>query len=119
MKAQPPTGLDVDYENGTYMVTLFSDYKLTAYSMTRSVASYAFWLQNQYARADHSPLRNVRRTGWFERPVAWVKGLINIMALSADEINEEMARLTAENLWRGTTVKTQSLSLDISGWSGN
>ncbi len=113
MKAQPRNGFHVDYKNDTYGIDLNLDYMPRAHSITRSVSSSAFWLQYEYTRADDSPLRKVRRSGWFERRVAWVKELIDLMALSADEINAEMARLSEEGLALGTIQRESTGVLDF------
>jgi len=84
--------------------------------MARSVSSYAFWLQYECARTDGSLLRKVRRSGWFERRVAWVKELIDAMALPAHEIKAEMAQLKEENLARGAIRRESIAGLDCPDW---
>ena len=81
--------------------------------MTRSLASYAFWLQYEYARTDNSSLREVRRDGWFERRVSWLKGLIHMMALSADEITAEVRRVHKGESAIGAVRKEVNMDLDF------
>ncbi len=81
--------------------------------MTHSLASYAFWLQYEYARTDNSSLREVRRDGWFERRVSWLGQLIVMMKLSADEITAEMRRLHKQESACGAVRKEVNMDLDF------
>jgi hypothetical protein len=98
---QSRSGFHVDYRNDTYEHGVYVSDKRPMYQITRAIGSYAFWLQYEYANTDNSSLPGeVRREGWFERRVSWLKELVGVMALPADEITAEARRICKEQFLR-------------------
>jgi hypothetical protein len=76
---------------------VYVSHKRPMYQIARAIGSYAFWLQYEYANTDNSSLPGeVRREGWFERRVSWLKELAGVMALPADKITAEARRICKE-----------------------
>lgn len=81
--------------------------------MVRSLASYAFWLQHEYASIGNASLGEVRRDGWFEKRVSRLQELIDMMGLSAAEITAEVKRRYEEESRAGTVPKEHNMDLDF------
>ncbi len=83
------------------------------YPVTGSLAAYAFWLQHEHANSDNSSLGEVRRDGWFEKRVSRLKELMNIMAVSADEVTTEVRRVHEQELARGGVRQEDNMDLEF------
>ncbi len=81
--------------------------------MASSLASYAFWLQHEYASISNSSLGEVRRDGWFEKRVSRLTKLIDTMGFSAAEVTTEVKRRYEEESRSGTVSKEHSMDLDF------
>lgn len=69
--------------------------------MTQNIASYALWLRYEHASTSDALLREGRPDGWFEKRASWLKELIEVLALSADDIAAEMRRMHDEGVDKG------------------
>ncbi|KAK4097834.1 hypothetical protein N658DRAFT_488911 [Parathielavia hyrcaniae] len=103
----------VDYKNDTYypvgwpsVIFMFKT-EPRAYAMTGAVSSYDSWLRYEHGRTDDYPIRDVRKSGWFERRAGWVKELVDLMELSADETDAGKKRLQELNEEKGAISKVQ------------
>lgn len=77
------------------------------------LASFAFRLQYAHARLDIS-LDEVRRpAGWFEKRVSWLRGFINVMGLSAEEVSAEVRGIYEQELVYDSIIAGCKMDLDF------
>jgi hypothetical protein len=82
---------EVDYKNDDYCINMScNDLALSPYSISRSMAGYAFWLEHEYSRIKTFPFTRLQREGWYERRISWFVELMDVMKVPADEIAQRM-----------------------------
>ncbi|RMJ11553.1 hypothetical protein CDV36_008822 [Fusarium kuroshium] len=81
------------------------------YTITQSMAYYAFWLQHESLRTDKPLSRDFHKVGWFERRISWFLELMDVMEVTADMLEESMGSISVtetrtEKINRRKTVKS-------------
>jgi hypothetical protein len=112
---------EVDYKNDNYRINVScGDLALSPYSISRSMAQYAFWLEHEYSRIKTSPLGRLQREGWYERRISWFVELMNVMQAPADKIAQRMMETTitetrSEKVNQGDIIDHFLASIRING----
>ncbi|KAI8719737.1 hypothetical protein NCS52_00755300 [Fusarium sp. LHS14.1] len=109
-KSQRLTTYEVDYRSDEFKHHVCGPWP-REYSITQSIAEYAFWLQHERLRADKPLVPDFHKVGWFERRISWLLEFMLVMEVTVEMLEKKMGSISVtetrtEKIDREQTVKS-------------